>query len=311
VSFKDGKKYNYSKAEQQRLRDTSDRLCREYGLSVIEHGSKAPSRPVWLDEKNGEPTRYNIYRADVEDAIFCSNNVTSFERYLVRKGYEVDLSGAHWRIKLPQYQHFSRMDTLDRRWTPQGIQAEIGRAYHSLGSRPAYVTFSPYMPPEFREYYTPFHPTSHIRKLYLYYSYQLGILPKKCGYKPTSPYLKEDLRKLDEICAQSDYLAWNKIETIDELLADREKLQAEMECLLDQRRKLQNKIRRAAPEEKETLREEKQGVTIQIANLRKRLKLNFDIEERSAKIQETMDMVYANENRNKQLQRERVRDRCR
>ena len=73
VSFRDGKKYNYSKAEQQRLRDTSDRLCREYGLSVIEHSRKAPSRPVWLDEQRGKPTRYNIYRADVREpsAVFC------------------------------------------------------------------------------------------------------------------------------------------------------------------------------------------------------------------------------------------------
>ena len=69
VSFKDGKKYNYSKAERQRLRDTSDRLCLEYGLSVIEHGRKAPSRPVWLDEQSGKPTRYNIYRADVREAV--------------------------------------------------------------------------------------------------------------------------------------------------------------------------------------------------------------------------------------------------
>ena len=35
VSFQDGQKYNYSKAERQRLRDISDSLCREYGLSVI------------------------------------------------------------------------------------------------------------------------------------------------------------------------------------------------------------------------------------------------------------------------------------
>ena len=53
VSFRDGGKYNYSKTEQLRLREASDRLCREYGLSVIENPHKAPSRPVWLDEKNG------------------------------------------------------------------------------------------------------------------------------------------------------------------------------------------------------------------------------------------------------------------
>lgn len=69
MSFRDGGKYNYSKAEQQRLREASDRLCREYGLSVIERPHKAPSRPVWLDEKNGKPTRYNVYRADVREAM--------------------------------------------------------------------------------------------------------------------------------------------------------------------------------------------------------------------------------------------------
>lgn len=36
VSFLDGKKYNYSKSEMQRLRNLSDELCKEYGLSVIE-----------------------------------------------------------------------------------------------------------------------------------------------------------------------------------------------------------------------------------------------------------------------------------
>lgn len=72
VSFRDGRKYNYSKAEQRRLRDISDRLCREYGLSVIEHGRKAPSRPVWLDERNGKPTRYNLMREAMEAALKVS-----------------------------------------------------------------------------------------------------------------------------------------------------------------------------------------------------------------------------------------------
>lgn len=55
VSFKDGGKYNFSKKELKRLRDTSDRLCREHGLSVVEHPRKAPSRQVWLDEQAGNP----------------------------------------------------------------------------------------------------------------------------------------------------------------------------------------------------------------------------------------------------------------
>ena len=59
--------------------------------------------------------------------------------------------------------------------------------------------------------------------------------------------------------------------------------------LIEIRTKLQNKIRRATPAEKETLREEKAGVTTRITELRKQLKMNKAIEERSVKIQEKTD----------------------
>ena len=38
----------YSKAEQLRLREASDRLCREYGLSVIEKPRKR--QPLFLQQ---------------------------------------------------------------------------------------------------------------------------------------------------------------------------------------------------------------------------------------------------------------------
>ena len=167
VSFKDGKKYNYSKAEQQRLRDTSDRLCREYGLSVIEHGRKAPSRPVWLDEQSGKPTRYNIYRADVREAVNGSRTVEMMERYLRRKGYLTDFTGKHWKIRLPQYQHFTRLDTLDERWTPENIRRGLG-AQASFGNKRPTVNFAPELPEELRVY-VPFQPTPHIYRLFLYW----------------------------------------------------------------------------------------------------------------------------------------------
>lgn len=75
VSFLDGRKYNYSKSEQKRLRDVSDRLCREYGLSVIQKPKKAPSRPLYLDEKSGKSIRYNVYREDLTEAISGSRDI--------------------------------------------------------------------------------------------------------------------------------------------------------------------------------------------------------------------------------------------
>ena len=75
-----------------------------------------------------------------------------------------------------------------------------------------------------------------------------------------------------------------------------------MEKLIGTRTKLQNKIRRASPAEKETLREEKSKVTEQITALRKQLKLNKGIETRSVRIQEKADLLYANEYRAKEEQ---------
>lgn len=305
VSFLDGKKYNYSKTEQRKLRDVSDRICRENGLSVIENPHKAPSRQVWLDEKSGKPTRYNVYREDVRDAINFSRRPYYMEDYLRRKGYITHFAGKHWKIRLPQYEHFTRLDTLDERWTPENIQRTMG-AYASFGNRRATINYPSQMPQDLREWFQPFQRTSHIYKLYLYYCYLLGALPKNTDYKPTSPYLKEDLRKLDEFSEQVRYMSKYGIETFDDLYMDKEKLQGEMDKLIACRTKLQSKIRRASPTEKETLRKEKSGVTEQITALRKQLKLNKGIEERSVKIQEKTDLLYANEYRAKEEQQKKL-----
>ena len=98
------------------------------------------------------------------------------------------------------------------------------------------------------------------------------------------------------------YMSKYGIETFDDLYADRERLQGEMDKLIAYRTKLQNKIRRASPAEKEILREEKAKVTEQITTLRKQLKLNMGIEERSIKIQEKTDLLYANEYRAKEAE---------
>ena len=101
------------------------------------------------------------------------------------------------------------------------------------------------------------------------------------------------------------------IETFDDLCADRAKIESDMNKLIEVRTKLQNKIRRATPAEKESLREEKAGVTARITELRKQLKMNKAIEERSVKIQEKTDMFYANEIASKQAEEQKIRERQR
>lgn len=165
----------------------------------------------------------------------------------------------------------------------------------SFGSRPTRIDYPRQMPQELHDWFKPFVRTSHIYRQYLHYCYLLGILPKNTDYKPTSPHLKEDLKKLDTFTEQVRYMGKYRIETLEDLYVDRKQLATELETLTDQRRKLQNKIRRATPEAKVTLREEKYGVSARITELRKRLKLNEGIEDRSLQMKEKTDLLFANE----------------
>ena len=167
----------------------------------------------------------------------------------------------------------------------------------SFGSRPARIDYPRQMPQELHDWFKPFVRTNHIYRQYLHYCYLLGILPKNTDYKPTSPYLKEDLKKLDTFTEQVRYMGKYHIETLEDLYADRKVLETELAAMTEQRRKLQNKIRRATPEVKIPLREEKAAVTARITELRKRFKLNEGIEERSLKMKEKTDLLYANEYR--------------
>ena len=291
VSFKDGGKYNFSKKELKRLRDTSDRLCREHGLSVVERPHKAPSRQVWLDEQAGKPTRYNIYRADVQEAIDRSITGRGMVQYLRGRSYVVDCTGPNLKIRLPQHPHFTRLDTLNPQWTNQGIERLIYDRDDlvSIRSKPPR---KPDIPDWLKEAYQPRKCTSKIYRLYLYYCYQLGILPKGTAYHPVSPQLRADLRHLDDIDRQTRYLASRNIETVEELWADRAAKESRLEALTTQRTKLQNKIRRASPEQKILLRKKKTEVTAQITSLRKEIRDSKAIEQRSVEIQGTLDRAF-------------------
>ena len=294
VGFRDGRKYNYSKSERGRMMEVSDRICQEHGLSVIRNPKKAPSRPVWMDEQAGKPTRYNIYRQDFLDGARGSRTVPQLEAYLTRLGYEVDFIGPKWKMKLPQYKYFTHIETLNPKWTPEFVRSRMGdKTYYGL--KRAVVSASPYLPEELWGTWQPGVKTTHVYRLYIWWQYQLGVLPKGTTYKPTSPFMKEELRKLDQYSREIEFMVRNDIETLDDLHADLSETEAELERLRNIRTKLQNQIRRADPERKEELRTEKAEITAQITELRKRRKMAINIEERSTHIDTMMTYLYENE----------------
>ena len=75
ISFKDGKRFHSTAASYRKLKETSDRLCREHGLSIVEEPKgRGKSYNHYQMEAAGMPTRYNAATKALDDAIERSDS---------------------------------------------------------------------------------------------------------------------------------------------------------------------------------------------------------------------------------------------
>lgn len=92
VSIWDGRKYDCSKREYYSMRRLSDEMCAREGLTVIEHPKKRAPRPIYIAEKNGDPTKYNLMREAIDRALHVSINTNDFVYAMKKQGYFVYLN---------------------------------------------------------------------------------------------------------------------------------------------------------------------------------------------------------------------------
>lgn len=89
VSFLDGKRYHRTNQDYRDMRMMSDRLCKEYQLSVVgqpEQG-KGKHYAEWQAEQEGKPSYHSMVKADVDEAIRKARTEKQFFFYLREKGY--------------------------------------------------------------------------------------------------------------------------------------------------------------------------------------------------------------------------------
>lgn len=104
VSFVDGIKYHRTEQDYFDMQRESDRLCREYGLSVIENPQRGKSKHYgeWRAEQEGRPTYLSLIKADVDTAIRQSMTERQFFYHLRQMGYDVKV-GKDITVRPPNY----------------------------------------------------------------------------------------------------------------------------------------------------------------------------------------------------------------
>lgn len=288
TSFVDGSRYHSCKASNQKIREVSDRLCREYGLSVIEHPEQGKSKHYaeWKAEQQGQPTWKTLIREYIDRIVLQSRSDKQFLHLLRQEGYGYKM-GKYFTVRPAGKKNGIKLDRhFGEAYSMDGICKRILENHKA-----ATCTKQEKKPPvslRLSGKHRGRKKRGGFRALYLYYCYRLGAFPKKKPTRAVTHFLyREDMRKLETINKEARLLVSKRLDTAPQLLQYQHTVKLEIGELVKQRKDLRNQLRRTGGEvEKKTIRQKIAPLNTAIAEKRREVMLCDGILERSAVIRE-------------------------
>lgn len=289
TSFVDGKRYYNTYNDIQRMRNVSDELCREYGLSVIEKRSHvSKSRAYCFQEK----TLKSMIKEDIDEAISISYTPTQFYNELQLLGYEYKISEKNISVKHPMSRKFIRLKSLGSDYTNERLMKRIldyNKVQQNGFERYNRLGFD--IRPYFEKYKQ--RKLTGLQRLFLHYQYVLKILPKTNRTKPSPEYREEVIRaakKLDTITYQTTIICKFDIQTFDDLKVVIDGFEKQINELVSTRQKYRNQIRYCDDEKEiQELKNKAKELTPEIGLLRRWFGYCKEIEEQSLHINEFLE----------------------
>ncbi len=245
VSFVDGRKYRSVPKTLYQLREISDRICKENGLSVIIPKGKGKHYAEWQAEKNGKSTIRSTIRKDVDAAIEKSFNYRSFldamrvSGYIVKYGENVK----HTAVKPKGGQRYIRLSSLGQGYTEADIQERLQKKrlyddFHFGGKER-----KNYNKIRLKGSFQKSRRIKGIRALYWKYLYLLGKAKKKTGRRKVSPYLYDDVIRFEKYVKQNKFLSENRIDTIEDIESLMSFFHGEISRLVEERKRIGKEVR--------------------------------------------------------------------
>ena len=227
VSFADGRRFHRDAACYRAMREASDELCREHGLSVVESPGRGEGRPTWR----------SLVKADVDEAVGRAASMRQFHANLRAMGYDVKV-GKDISVRPPGKERFVRLRrNFGDAYSQEGIGARI-----LANSRQRLPLGRPRPAPKER----PPVPKGTLVSLYRRYMALLnGAKRQRAPGGRAHFLLREDLRELEAISGELALLAREGIETRSQLAAYERALADKSEALQAERRALRNEARRS------------------------------------------------------------------
>lgn len=124
VDMANQRKYISNRQSYAYIRRTSDRLCREHGLSVVKPGKdKGKSYAEWDAHRKGKSWKAKLKNA-IDAAIPQAKDFNGFLRLMEAQGYEIK-HGKFISFRAPGQERFTRCKTLGEDYSEEAITRRI------------------------------------------------------------------------------------------------------------------------------------------------------------------------------------------
>lgn len=244
VSFETGMKYECKKGEwKHRMQPITNRLCKEYGLSIVP--AEYVKEPKNLSRKEWE--REQCFRKMIlADAEFCQSQAGSFDHFIFlmkRIGYQFEY-GKYLSVKVPGGKWYHELDKLDERFSKEKFRFYLDMPF----SRPRFVVGNTVA--IHKRGITDFQ-MKYYRRIY-----QARMVEQR-RFDKHSAYLAKELERMKQLQEQYLFLVNNNIKTVEGLVTYQVLGERDVEKISERQQELyqQNRARKRGCKTEEDIRD--------------------------------------------------------
>ena len=250
VNMFTGKKFDCNKGAYFRFRGLSDELCKEYGLTVIEKPKGKTPRSIYFAEKRGEPTKYNLMRQAIDEAMQMCISYNQFKKIMLKNGYIIndDYNRKYPTIRSINDRKATRMYQLGEEYLPQNISYKVShnpyymqdKYYNFIKPRTNKRKYKIY---KFKGSFKDIKKMNGIDIMFLILLNLLGINQRRKEYKPLSPEMQREVRKLERYSKEVRLVVTEELKTTEDVKSYISQTENNIEKVTKLRQKYRNKLR--------------------------------------------------------------------
>lgn len=287
VSFVDGKKYYDNRYTYAEMRNISDNLCQEYGISVLE---EKPCRKSKINYGNyckaaeNKSNYYSIAKQDVDRAIEQAYSYADFENLLRAMDYKLTYRAGVLSICREPYKRNIRISrSFGGDYTRERIEERIKETL-SIGI--PFIEVYGNQKKVSTKIVDRKKKAKGIKALYLHYCYLLKIFPNKEFAKKIPATIRADVYKLDDISKETELLSENNIDTYLDFQKYKTSINKEYDNKMKARSSLWDKVRDTSNKDHKLIYRRKiEKISNEIEELQYKKDLCNSIENRAPKIE--------------------------